>query len=532
MARSFSGPFALLILDGYAHNPNPKGNAVAAARKPSLDQLFKSNPWTELATFGERVGLPDDQMGNSEVGHLNIGAGRVVEQELTRINRLVRTKTLGENKQLASAFALVKEGPLQQSAERALHVLGLTSSGGVHSSLAHIQALVEAAASSGVKRIYVHVTTDGRDKPPTASLEEIPPLVDFLKQVSERYGIIARIPSVCGRYYAMDRDKRWERTERAYDLYTNAAGTEFPSVIQALEGRIASGQTDEFLEPSWIPDARDTRRGTMEDGDVLLFANFRADRMRQIVRTFLDETVPFNGFPRKKRPQIARIFTLTEYEEGLPVEILFPPFFVEQHFGWAIAQSGLRQLRLAETEKYAHVTYFFSGGNEEPMIGEERVMVPSPKDVPTYDKKPEMSAQGVTDELIKRLQAGNTDVAIVNFANCDMVGHTGVFDAAVKAVETVDTCVGKILAQIEKLGGAAIITADHGNADQMVDYDTGEPHTFHTKYPVPFALFGKPFRGLQLGSGGALCEIAPTALEMLNLPQPQLMTGRSLISTK
>lgn len=514
-------PFLLLILDGYANNPNPKANAVFHAKKPNLDRLFSTSPCTELVTFGERVGLPDDQMGNSEVGHLNIGGGRVVEQELTRINRAARTNSFGKIPPLEKAFAAVKADP-----SRAIHFMGLTSTGGVHSSIEHLQALVRAARDAGVKNIVVHAITDGRDRPPTASLEEVTALKKFLDTEINRDGCRAEIATIVGRYFAMDRDKRWERTEKAYDLFTASAGKKFSSVEEALKKSIEGGATDEFLEPILLVDR------PVKDGDALVFFNFRADRMRQIVAAFLGAKADFQGFQAKRRPNLSALCTLTEYDAKLPVDVLFAPFVVKNHFGDVVAAAGLRQLRIAETEKYAHVTYFFNGGMETPVKGEERVLIPSPRDVPTYDHKPEMSAYEVTDALLERLKEKKFDVAILNFANCDMVGHTGNFDAAVKAVEAVDSCCGRIFAALAEQNGCAIVTADHGNCDQMVDYETGEPHTFHTKYPVPLSVYNAKDPMLKLRRGGSLCDIAPTACALIGLTAPPEMTGRSLIEAR
>lgn len=519
-------PFAIIILDGLAHNPNFKGNAVAAAKKPNLDRLFAACPYTELITFGERVGLPDDQMGNSEVGHLNIGAGRVVEQDLLRINRAVRRKTLGELPALKEAVAKVK------SNDTALHLLGLCSTGGVHSSIEHLLGIIEAALTLGCPRIFLHVITDGRDRPPTASLDEVRELDIKINQLRSDFpNQHLAIVDVVGRYYAMDRDKRWERTKLAYDLYlgTSRDAASFQDVISAIQARIEAGESDEFYKPCKIELPLGYRSAEMQNGDALCCFNFRADRMRQILSSLLGEKVQFNGFVPERSVNFSSIVTLTEYAADLPVEILFPPITIKNFFGQIISQAGLRQIRLAETEKYPHVTYFFNGGVEEPFLGEERILVPSPRDVPTYDKKPEMSAYGVTEILVDRLGGDAADIYVVNYANCDMVGHTGVFDAAVKAVETVDTCIGRVVDKLLSVGGTAIITADHGNADQMIDYETGEPHTFHTKYPVPLVIVGKLAQGRKLRSDGALCDIAPTACELLGLAKPPEMTGESLL---
>lgn len=464
-------------------------------------------------------------MGNSEVGHLNIGAGRVVEQDLTRIHNAIEKGELGKLPEMRGLIETVKGHP-----GSALHLIGLVSLGGVHSHLSHLEALISEAASSGVKHIFVHAITDGRDRPPTVAVEEVGLLQKFIEKTRAEYPHIdLGISTIIGRYFAMDRDTRWERTQKGYDLFTLGKGEVYRDPIAALKARIAAGAKDEFLEPIVIEN-QFSRSGLVEDGDSVLFFNFRADRMRQIVPAFLGDTVGFKGFKREKAPKLAQVCTLTEYDAEFPVEILFRQEPIKDHFGEVVSRAGLTQLRIAETEKYAHVTYFFNGGSEVELPGESRIMIPSPRDVATYDLKPEMSAAGVTDALCRTLEKGETDVVIVNFANCDMVGHTGVFEAAVKAVETVDACVGRVLESVKKMGGFAFITADHGNADQMIDYDTGGPHTFHTTHPVWFIVYGENLPKLTLRSGGALCDIAPTACELMGLEIPSLMTGQSLIS--
>ncbi|MFN8388937.1 MAG: 2,3-bisphosphoglycerate-independent phosphoglycerate mutase [Bdellovibrionota bacterium] len=516
-------PFLLIILDGMALNPNERGNAVAAARKPTLDRLFKTCPQTTLTTHGKRVGLPEGQMGNSEVGHLNIGGGRIVQQELTRINASIESGELAALPELGQIVTKLEQAP-----GSALHLIGLASNGGVHSSLEHLKALAQAAVAKGIHHIFIHAISDGRDRPPTASETEILDLEDSVRSLRDRCapGQEVSIVSVVGRYYAMDRDNRWERTALAYDLFTLGKGEPYTELRTALEKRHQAGETDEFLKPLVATRPAGSRTPTIQSGDALLFFNFRADRMRQIVSCFTSSSgSTFAHFNREKTVTPSAVVTLTEYDDTLPVEVLFRPQQVRNHFGEAVAANGLTQLRIAETEKYAHVTYFFNGGVEQPSTGEQRVMIPSPRDVATYDLKPEMSAVSVTDTIVQKLNEGRTDVYIINYANCDMVGHTGNFDAAVKAVETVDTCLGRVLEAVEQAGGVAFITADHGNADQMIDYETGAPHTFHTKYPVPFLIFGKEFSTLTLHSGGALCDIAPTACKLLGIPVPKEMTG-------
>lgn len=518
-------PFLLAILDGLALNPNPRANAVFHAKKPTLDRLFASCPNTTLTTFGLRVGLPEGQMGNSEVGHLNIGAGRIVQQDLTRITFAVEDHQFPSIAPIQAMCATLRAEP-----NAALHLIGLMSSGGVHSSLEHIVELVRTALDGGVRFIFLHAITDGRDRPPQASLSELRELLDQIQPLVDRapQKSLCKIVSLCGRYYAMDRDHRWERTGLAYKLFTECAGEPFADPFELIQARHAAGETDEFLKPAAIRGELLPRPASVEDGDSVIFTNFRADRMRQLVPAFL----PTSDIPmeRQKRPRLSHLCTLTEYEKGLPVEVLFPPQRVAHHLGAVVAAAGLRQLRIAETEKYAHVTYFFNGGVEAPCEGEERILVPSPRDVATYDLKPEMSAAGVTEQLIAALKReARPDVIILNFANCDMVGHTGDFNAAVKAVETVDTCLGRILDVLTAAGGTAIVTADHGNADQMVDYETGKPHTYHTTYPVPCLFVGAALAGLTVRDGGALCDIAPTICELLGLDVPPEMTGTSLV---
>ena len=518
-------PFALIILDGLAHNPNPKGNAVASAKKPTLDKLFSTCPYSELVTFGERVGLPSDQMGNSEVGHLNIGSGRVVEQDLLKIDKALPNNEL---KEISALKAAVEDS---NRAGSALHLLGVCSTGGVHSTLEHLYGLIDASLTLGAKKIYIHAISDGRDRPQTASLVEIKELVSKVDEAKKKFpSQEIAIVDLCGRYYAMDRDKRWDRTKLAFDLYVSGTGERYLNVLDAINSRIALAETDEFYKPCVFEEnSRLSRSARILDGDVVICFNFRTDRMQQLVSAFLGRKINFSEFSTSL--SLTRLVTLTEYNEKFPVDILFPPVNLSDHLGDTLSKNGLSQLRLAETEKYPHVTYFFNGGVEESYAGETRALIPSPRDVATYDLKPEMSAAGVTDRLIQALESNEADVYIVNFANCDMVGHTGIFDAAVKAVETVDTCLSKILDTLSKHGGSALITADHGNADQMIDYDTGEPHTFHTKYPVPIVLFGPLGVGKTLRAGGALCNIAPTILELLELKKPVEMTGGSLLTS-
>ena len=522
-------PVALIIMDGYALNPSSKGNAVTLAETPTLDALFKSAPWTTLTSFGPRVGLPEGQMGNSEVGHLNIGGGRIVQQELTRINGAVMRGEIVSLPAFSRACQAVCAKP-----EAALHLIGLVSTGGVHSALEHLEALIQAALKLEVPRVYIHAITDGRDRPPTASVEELGALEEFIHRQRGAFpSAELGISSIIGRYYAMDRDKRWERTELAYNLLTDEDRLDGPVLaftdpLAAIKREHEKGITDEFITAHAAARNCFKRSPVVMDGDAVLFFNFRADRMRQIVSAFLGERVGFDGFERKQTPSLSHLLSLTEYDAKLPTEQLFAPMAVKNHLGLAIAHAGLTQLRIAETEKYAHVTYFFSGGEEEPAPGEQRIMIPSPRDVATYDLKPEMSADKVNAALIEAIAASKADVYIVNFANCDMVGHTGSLPAAIKAVETVDRCLGTLLQALHAQNGIALVTADHGNADQMIDYETGAPHTFHTLHPVPLILVGGP-TDAKLRSGGALCDIAPTICELLAIDVPAEMTGRSLL---
>ncbi len=514
-------------MDGVGLNPNPHGNAVYHAHTPVLDRLFGSVPTTQLVTWGPRVGLPNGQMGNSEVGHLNIGAGRVVEQELLRINRAIDERRLFEIPELRSALKSVQNTP-----GSALHFVGLMSSGGVHSSSKHLRALITAAVDAGVEKIFIHAITDGRDTAPRAAEGEFIELLEFLAAERKRAGrpMVLEVVSVIGRYYAMDRDNRGERTSLAYHLLVEGTGELHADALQAIRSAYRTNISDEFIKPVSIRTASEAGASLVKENDVLVFFNFRADRMRQIVSSFLFTGTNFNMFERRTFVRLGGVYTLTEYDPDFPVSVVFRPMSVPNHFGEVVSAKKLNQLRIAETEKYAHVTYFFNGGVEAALPGERRTLIPSPRDVPTYDLKPEMSAVEVTNELVKQLASGDFGVVIVNYANCDMVGHTGNFQAAVKAVETVDTCVGRVLESITKLGGVAIVTADHGNAEQMIDYTTGGPHTAHTLFPVPLSLVGEGLHGISLRGDGALCDIAPTACELLGLQTPAEMTGRSLIS--
>ena len=511
-------PFVLLILDGLGLNPKQEGNAVFHASTPNLDRLLNDCPNSTLITHGERVGLPEGQMGNSEVGHLNIGAGRVVYQDLSRINASIKKKEILEGR--------VAESLISSAKEHSLHLIGLCSGGGVHSDAEHLVSLVETAAEKGVSKIFVHAISDGRDCPPNLAIRELVEIQKSLKEISERFQVEARIVDIIGRYHAMDRDNRWERTEKAWLLFTNGIGEQQATIEDALAKQYEAGIGDEFLEPICLP-----FHVAIEPESSVLFFNFRADRMRQLVTSFFAPVKQeFTGFKRPEFQAPKFICSLTEYDQDFQIPVVFPPEPIVNHLGVALEKAGVSQLRLAETEKYPHVTYFFSGGVEDQLKGEERRVVPSPRDVPTYDLKPEMSVEEVTDFLISTLRAGETKVAIVNFANCDMVGHTGSFEAAKQAVEAVDKCLGRLLDCLGEISGSALITADHGNSEQMIQYDTGEPHTFHTTFPVPIALYQtETSAGVKLREGGALCDIAPTVCDILDIPKPEQMTGKSLI---
>lgn len=512
---ALSLPMCLIIMDGFGLAEPGPGNAISLADAPVLDGLFADREWVRLQASGEAVGLPEGQMGNSEVGHLNIGAGRVVYQELTRIDRACADGSLAKNDVLQGAFAQARqEGS-------ALHLMGLLSDGGVHSSNEHLYALVEAAADAGVQEVLIHCFLDGRDVPPASAMGYVSQLEEVLARVSAAHpGLSAQIASLSGRYYAMDRDKRWDRVQLAYDALVGVDEAKACTPLEALQASYDEGVTDEFVRPVAFQD-----RG-MRDGDAVVFFNFRPDRAREITRALIDDG--FDGFERSVRPRV--LFTcLTEYDPTIDAPVVFPKEFPKNVFADVLADAGLSQYHIAETEKYAHVTFFLNGGVEEPKAGEERTLIASPK-VATYDLQPEMSEPEVARALASAIRAGEADVYIVNFANCDMVGHTGSIPAAVKAVEAVDAGVGEVLAAVEEAGGIAFVTADHGNADKMLSED-GSPHTAHTTALVPFVLIDASGKGLHLtGEDGALCDIAPTILNAIGLPAPVEMTGKSLVA--
>jgi 2,3-bisphosphoglycerate-independent phosphoglycerate mutase len=505
-----------VIIDGWGYRTDAFGNAIAAAKKPNWDALWRRWPHTALAAAGEPVGLPEGQQGNSEVGHLNIGAGRIVYQDLTRINQAVKDGSFDKNPVLSAAMKSAASG-------HAVHLMGLVSPGGVHSSTQHLYALLEMAHSLGVPRVFIHAFTDGRDEPPTSA-------AGYVEDLVRRIALIGtgRIASISGRYDAMDRDKRWERTERAYRTVVEASGPTAPDPVAFIRQSYAAGITDEFLVPTRIVPVGQDPSPPMADGDTVIFFNFRPDRSRQLSHAIVDAT--WDHFERKQRPRLAHFVTFTEYEKGLPAEVAFADEPLRGVLAEVISRAGWTQFHTAETEKYAHVTYFLNGGREAPFPGEDRLLVPSPK-VATYDLQPEMSAQRVTDVLLDRLGSGRDRFLVVNFANPDMVGHTGVFPATVKAVEVVDTMLGRIAEVVLAGRGILAITADHGNAELKVDAATGAPLTAHTTSPVPLIVAGgDDLRPLH--DGGKLGDIAPTLLPMVGLAAPPEMTGTDLRASR
>ncbi|GIX34818.1 MAG: 2,3-bisphosphoglycerate-independent phosphoglycerate mutase [Lysobacteraceae bacterium] len=503
-------PVMLLILDGWGHREERTDNAIALARLPHWTRLLADCPHTLIHTSGLHVGLPEGQMGNSEVGHMNLGAGRVVYQELTRIDKDIAEGGFFTNPALVGACEAVRAG------SGCLHLIGLLSPGGVHSHESHLHAMLDLARQRGVRRVAVHALLDGRDTPPRSAR----PSLEALEARMEREPGL-RIASIGGRYFGMDRDRRWERVAEAWAAIVHArAEHEAGTAVAALEAAYARGESDEFVRPTRIAGGV-----PVEDGDAVVFMNFRADRARQLTMALaLDD---FDGFDRGRRPRLSRMVTLTEYAAGWPVDVAYPPASLADTLPEVVARAGLTQLRIAETEKYAHVTFFFSGGVETVLPGEERILVPSPK-VATYDLKPEMSCPEVTDRLVEAILQRRFDLIVCNLANPDMVGHTGVLEAAIRAAEAVDQALGRIREAIEAVGGALVVTADHGNLELMRDPESGQPHTQHTTGPVPLVVLG-PCRG-PLREGGALCDVAPTLLDLLGLPVPSAMTGRSLLA--
>ncbi len=500
-------------MDGFGHNPSSYGNAVAAAKKPNLDMLMEKYPFTYIGASGLDVGLPDGQMGNSEVGHTNMGAGRVVYQELTRITKSIQDGDFFENEALCKAIRKSVED------RSSLHLMGLMSDGGVHSHNTHIWAIIELAKRLGQDKVYLHCIMDGRDVPPTSGKDYVAEAIEKMKEIG-----VGKVATVTGRYYAMDRDNNWDRVKKAYDAFVFGKGNFNTDPVAAIEASYETidgdgkNLTDEFI----LPTVTLENEGRIGAGDSIVFFNFRPDRAREITRTFVDDD--FKGFERDRFP--VNYVCMTQYDATMPnVDIAFRPQVLTNTFGEYLANRGMTQLRIAETEKYAHVTFFFNGGVEAVNEGEDRILIPSPK-VATYDLKPEMSAYEVSEKLNEAVRSGKYDVVIINFANCDMVGHTGVFDAAVKAVEAVDTCVGTLYEAVMENGGTLFVTADHGNADIMMEED-GSPFTAHTTNPVPFICVN--CGDVELREGGRLSDIVPTMLKVMNLPQPEEMTGVSII---
>ncbi|MDD4946261.1 MAG: 2,3-bisphosphoglycerate-independent phosphoglycerate mutase [Gallionella sp.] len=506
-------PVLLLILDGFGYSEETDSNAIRAAHKPNWDALWRDFPHTLLNASEKHVGLPDKQMGNSEVGHLNIGAGRVVYQDLSRVDVAIEDGSFFTNPSLTQAVAAAKQN------NSALHIMGLLSPGGVHSHESHIHAMLEMAAKHGIKKVYLHPFLDGRDTPPKSAAQSLSMLQDKCAALGT-----GQIASLTGRFYAMDRDNRWERVQPAYELLTQGKA-EFiaADALSGLADAYARGESDEFVKATAIVSA-DGQAVAMHDGDVVVFMNFRADRAKEITRAL---TAPdFDGFPRNYLPKFADFVTLSSYGHDFTLPCAYSPEEIHNDFGEYISKLGMQQLRISETEKYAHVTYFFSGGKEQPYSGEDRILIPSPK-VATYDLQPEMSAYIVTEKLEEAIASRKYQAIICNYANGDMVGHSGDMAAAVKAVEALDVCVGRVVKAMQAIGGEVIITADHGNAEQMQDNETHQAHTAHTLNPVPFVYVG---RKATLANGGALRDITPSVLHIMGLPQPVEMTGHSLIS--
>jgi 2,3-bisphosphoglycerate-independent phosphoglycerate mutase len=506
-------PLVLLILDGFGYSLDEENNAIAMANTPCWDQLQKDYPITLLDCSGHSVGLPDDQMGNSEVGHIHIGTGRYVPQDFTKVNDAIKDGSFFTNPVLCRAVDLAKDK------NKALHIMGLLSPGGVHSHEEQIMAMIELAAKRGLRKIYLHAFLDGRDVPPKSATASI----ELLDAKFSALGV-GRIVSIMGRFYAMDRDNRWDRVKFAYDLIAKGeAGFYVDSALQGLEAAYARGETDEFVLPTAVLDG-EGHAVSLDPEDSVVFMNFRADRAREISQAITSTT--FNSFDRSHEPHPGYFCTLTEYHQDFDYDIAFPSVDIKNCLGEYLSVIGMKQLRLAETEKYAHVTFFLNGGIDTPFPGEDRILVPSPK-VRTYDLQPEMNAAEVTDHLVDAITGGKYDVIICNYANCDMVGHTGIIPAAILAVEAVDKSLQRIVDALKSVGGRLLLTADHGNIEQMVDKETGQPHTAHTTNQVPlvYVCGDKP-----LASGGGLSDLAPTMLAILGVPQPAEMTGRSLIN--
>ena len=511
-------PVVLMVLDGYGLSDNPEGNAVAMAQTPVMDKLMKECPFVKGNASGLAVGLPDGQMGNSEVGHMNIGAGRIIYQELTKITKSIQDGDFFQNPELLRAIENVKKNNSD------LHLWGLLSDGGVHSHITHLYGLLELCKRQGVENVYVHAFLDGRDTPPASGKDYVAALDAKMKEIG-----VGKIASLSGRYYAMDRDNRWDRVEKAYASFVYGEGEKATDAVQAMADSYAKDVTDEFVLPTVIVDEAGQPLSLVKANDSVIFFNFRPDRAREITRSFCDKD--FTGFERKNGFLPLTYVCFTDYDETIENKyVAFKKESITNTFGAYLAANGKKQLRLAETEKYAHVTFFFNGGVEEPNPDEERILVKSPA-VATYDLQPEMSAPEVGKHLVEAITSDKYDVIIINFAYPDMVGHTGVIPAAVKGVETVDKCVGDAVEAVKKMDGVLFICADHGNAEKMIDYETGKPHTAHTTNPVPFILYNYD-PAYTLREGGCLADIAPTLLEVMGLPQPAEMTGQSLLVKK
>lgn len=503
-----------MILDGWGVRPPDSGNAVSLARTPNLDRILLDYPHTQLQTSGPAVGLPEGVMGNSEVGHLNIGAGRIVYQDLLRIDRAIEDGSFFTNPTFTTVYKDVKKN------DTALHLMGLVSDGGVHSQLTHLYALLEWANRNGIGKVFIHVILDGRDTAPDSGAEYVRQLQTQIRHIG-----VGTIATICGRYYAMDRDTRWERTEQAYRLYTKAEGITAHDPVAAIEEAYQRGETDEFVKPIVLSTSNDQPVARIGNRDAIVFFNFRADRTRQLTRAFTE--LNFDGFDRGSRLDLSHFACMALYDEAFDLPVAFPPVYMEGILGQVISLQGLRQLRIAETEKYAHVTYFFNGGQETPFENEDRSLIPSPRDIATYDQKPEMSAIAVTEEVLDRIASNQYDLIVLNFANMDMVGHTGILEAAIKACETVDYCIGRIIETVLPKNGALLITADHGNAETMIT-DNGNIHTAHTTNPVHLILASHQHRKASLRPG-VLGDIAPTILDLMGIDPPDEMTGKSLL---
>ena len=524
-AQNKKTPHVLMILDGFGYREEDKDNAIAAANMPNLDRIYQKYPHGLISASGEDVGLPDGQFGNSEVGHMNLGAGRVLYQDSTRISNELANREFYKNEALVDAVKAANE------LGGNVHIMGLLSDGGVHSHQDHIEGMCHSALVHGAKNVFIHCFLDGRDTPPKSADKYINRLRDYIDKLNAHYeGGRVQIASIIGRYYAMDRDNRWDRVQKAYELITEGKADRFSTRADgAVQAAYKARETDEFISPTTVI-GRDEVPYTVEDNDALIFMNFRADRARELAQAFVLPDHEFSGFARQKQPKLAAFVMLTKYSDVLAdnakTSIAYYPTSLANTLGEYLQDQGKTQLRIAETEKYAHVTFFFSGGREEEYDGETRILVPSP-DVATYDLKPEMSAPEVTDKLVEAIESGQYDVLVVNYANGDMVGHTGVFDAAVKAVEALDVCVGRIESAVKAAGGDMLITADHGNCEQMQDYESGQVHTQHTTEHVPLIYVGT--QKLQVRRGGKLSDVAPTILALMNVDAPTEMTGESLL---